>query len=137
MPIPQRRNSYPLMVREEREIEIDPMFIKHVDDIKEAAGDYLIDNCLTDVLEPIKDKTKKKVKTVSRRTQTYLRELLTVEGEEIQESDMEVLMEEEAEIEDTYAMNLINNVIERLSDEEESNKDGSMRGKPKVKPVKK
>jgi hypothetical protein len=36
---------------------------------------------------------------------------------------MEVLMEEEAEIEDTYAKNLINNVIERLSDEEESVKD--------------
>lgn len=32
-------------------------------------------------------------------------------------------MEEEAEIEDTYAKNLINNVIERLSDEEESVKD--------------
>merc|ERR1719272_1244949 len=49
---------------------------------------------------------------------------------------MEVLMEEEAEIEDTYAKNLINNVIERLSDEEESVVD-SQKGKPKIKPVKK
>ena len=39
-----------------------------------------------------------KVKTVSRRTQTYLRELLQVDAEELHESDMEVLMEEEAEI---------------------------------------
>jgi hypothetical protein len=119
MPVPQRRYSYPMMTREE-DLEIDPMFVKHVDDIKEAAGDYLIDNCLFDVIEPVKDKNKKKVKTVSRRTQTYLRELLTLEGEEQIDSDMEVLMEDEAEIEDTYAKNLINNVIERLSDEEES-----------------
>jgi hypothetical protein len=49
---------------------------------------------------------------------------------------MEVLMEDEAEIEDTYAKNLINNVIERLSDEEESVVD-SQAGKQKIKPVKK
>jgi hypothetical protein len=49
-----------------------------------------------------------------------LRELLTLEGEELQESDMEVLMEEEAEIEGDYAANLINDVIEQISDEEKS-----------------
>merc|ERR1719272_680088 len=49
---------------------------------------------------------------------------------------MEVLMEEEAEIEDTYAANLVNNVIERLSDEEEDKVDSQL-GKQKIKPVKK
>ena len=56
-----------------------------------------------------------KVKTVSRRTQTYLRELLQVDAEELHESDMEVLMEEEAEIQADFAHSLINNVIDGIS----------------------
>jgi hypothetical protein len=51
-----------------------------------------------------------------------LRELLTLEGEDLQESDMEVLMEEEAEIEGDYAANLISNVIEQISEDEKSEK---------------
>jgi len=87
-----------------------------------AAEDYLIDNVYTNVKEVDPDNQKRKVKTVSRRTQTYLRELLTLDGEELQESDMEVLLEEEAEIEGDYAANLIKDVIEQLSEEEKSDK---------------
>jgi hypothetical protein len=96
------------------------MFERQVKDIKMAAEDYLIDNVYTNVKVEDPDCTRRKVKTVSRRTQTYLRELLTLEGEELQESDMEVLMEEEAELEGDYAADLINGVIEQISDEEKS-----------------
>ena len=37
---------------------------------------------------------------VNRRTQTYLRELLQLDGEELQDSDMEVMLEEDVEIDD-------------------------------------
>ena len=114
---------------------MDPGFLHHVEDIKLAAEDYLVDNVYTDVKPKESKKEKRKVKTVSRRTQTYLRELLTLDGDELQESDMEVLMEEEAEIEQGYAAGLINDVIEHLSDEEESRPPSSRAAKPKVKPV--
>lgn len=136
MTMPKRRFSFPMMVSALKDYEVDPFFVGHVDDIKMAAEDYLIDNCITDIKEEAPDKIKRKVKTVSRRTQTYLRELLTLEGEMLQDSDMEVLMEEEAEIEGDYAQNLIMGVIERMSDEEESKKDGT-EGKTRIKPVKK
>jgi hypothetical protein len=48
---------------------------------------------------------------VNRRTQTYLRELLQVEGEELMESDMEVLLEEDVEIDDKFTRALIDGVI--------------------------
>jgi len=44
-----------------------------------------------------------KKKMVSRRTQTYLRELLNIEGEELHDSEMEIILEEDAEIEQDYA----------------------------------
>lgn len=115
----------------------DPMFVRQVQDIKKAAEDYLIDNVYTNVKVEDPDNTRKKVKTVSRRTQTYLRELLTLEGEDLQESDMEVLMEEEAEIEGDYAANLISNVIEQISEDEKSEKAPSKKKQSKIKPVKK
>lgn len=64
-----------------------------------------------------KKKPKLKVKTVSRRTQTFLRELLQVDIEEVNDSEMEVLMDDEAEIQPEYAGNLINTVIEGVSDQ--------------------
>lgn len=133
-PKPERRYSWPLP-REQEDIDMDPAFLHHVEDIKLAAEDYLIDNVYTDVKPKDLKKEKRKVKTVSRRTQTYLRELLTLDGEELQESDMEVLMEEEAEIEQDYAAGLINDVIEHLSDEEESRPPSPVVTKPKIKPV--
>jgi hypothetical protein len=44
---------------------------------------------------------------INRRTQTYLRELLQLEEEKLQDSDMEIIMEEEAEIDDQYTKSLI------------------------------
>jgi hypothetical protein len=55
---------------------------------------------------------KPKVKTVSRRTQTYLRELLQVEGTKDPEYNMEVLMEDEAEIDYDFAHELIQKVVD-------------------------
>ena len=77
---------------------------------------------------------KRKVKTVSRRTQTYLRELLQVEGEEVHESEMEVLMEEEAELDYDFAKGLIAKVIDHISSADESInvKDKKKKTKKKV-----
>ena len=44
---------------------------------------------------------------VNRRTQTYLREILQLDGEDLQESDMEVVVEEDVEIDDFYTRNII------------------------------
>ena len=59
----------------------------------------------------------RKKKMVNRRTQTYLRELLQLEGEELQDSDMEVIMEEEVEIHDQYTKGLINGVLDGISED--------------------
>lgn len=48
---------------------------------------------------------------VNRRTQTYLRELLQLEDENLQDSDMEVVLEEDIEIDDCYTKNIIQGVI--------------------------
>ena len=53
---------------------------------------------------------------VNRRTQTYLRELLQVEGEPLQDSDMEVIMEDDPEIEENYTKGLIEGVIDCISE---------------------
>lgn len=63
-----------------------------------------------------KPKEEKKKKTVSRRTQTYLRELLMMEGDELGDSDMEVVLDDDAEVESTLAKGLIEGVIDGLSD---------------------
>mmetsp|Transcript_7232 Transcript_7232/g.12214 ORF Transcript_7232/g.12214 Transcript_7232/m.12214 type:complete len:83 (-) Transcript_7232:1420-1668(-) len=55
----------------------------------------------------------RKKKLVNRRTQTYLRELLQIEGEPQYDSDMEVVFKDELEFEGKdYVQNLINAVIE-------------------------
>ncbi len=51
---------------------------------------------------------------INRRTQTYLRELLQI-GDDLIDSDFEVNMENEIEIEQDYAQGLINNVIDAIS----------------------
>lgn len=67
------------------------------------------DNCYADVKPSAAEiaarsagKHVRKKKLVNRRTQTYLRELLWLEGEEIMEADQVVLMEEEPEIDDLF-----------------------------------
>ena len=115
-----RRYSFPLSPKRQKDLPNTLVFEQAIEDIKEANHDFLIDNVYTET-KPILDPfAKRKVKTVSRRTQTYLRELLKVEGEEAHESDMEVLMEEEAEIDFDFAKGLIEKVIDHISSADES-----------------
>lgn len=69
-----------------------------MEEIRVANEDFYKDNVYTDLATHPQKKPKLKVKTVSRRTQTFLRELLQVEIEELRDSDIEVMMEENAEI---------------------------------------
>ena len=96
----------------------------------------MIDNVIAEVKKEIPHEEKKKVKTVSRRTQTYLRELLHVDGEEIHESDMEVLMEDEAEIDYDFAHDLIETVIDKISADEEEEVPKKVKKEKKKKPFK-
>jgi hypothetical protein len=66
------------------------------------------------VPDPTADPRRKK--TVSRRTQTYLRELLMMDGEALQDSDMEVVLDEEAEMDKHFTKGLIDGVIDGMSD---------------------
>jgi hypothetical protein len=72
----------------------------------------LIDNVYTDVARHQTKKPKLKVKTVSRRTQTFLRELLQVDVDSVHDSEMEVLLEDEAEIDEDFAKFMIKNVVD-------------------------
>lgn len=117
--MPRRRYSFPLSPRTLRDLPDRQQFERQVDDIKVANEDFLIDNVYTEVATVYLTKPKPKVKTVSRRTQTFLRELLQVDAEELHESDMEILMEEEAEIQPEYAIGLINTIIDGVSDHTE------------------
>lgn len=115
-----RRYSFPLSPKRKENLPNTLIFERAISDIKEANKDFLIDNVYTDTKPVLDPFSKRKVKTVSRRTQTYLRELLQVDGEEVHESDMEVLMEEEAEIDFDFAKGLINTVIDHISSADES-----------------
>lgn len=70
----ERRNSWPIIPKDS--IPHDSTFKQQLDEIKGAAEELLIDNCYTDVKRVDKKKEQIKPKTISRRTQTYLRELL-------------------------------------------------------------
>lgn len=81
--------------------------------------EQFIDNVYAECRPPEKEKEIIRKKMVSRRTQTYLRELLQLEGEDVlAESDLEIVMEEEAEIDNEFAKDLIDNVIDGLSESE-------------------
>jgi len=114
--IKNRRYSYPMININEEEL-LDPLFGNQLTRIREAVIDELYkDNVYRDV-KPKEDSIKvgqhiRKKKMVNRRTQTYLRELLHLRKEDIKRkenegSDMEVVMEEEAEIDDQYTKGLI------------------------------
>lgn len=66
-----------------------------------------------------------------------MRELLQVDVEEIHDSDMEVLLEEDAEIHFDFAKNLIGNVIEGVSDHSEDAMEEGVEAKPSQSAVKK
>ena len=78
----------------------------------------LADNCYAEPKAPDVSKEQKRKKTVSRRTQTYLRELLQMDGEDLAESDLEIILEDEVELEQDYAKDLIDSVIDGISESE-------------------
>lgn len=130
-----RRYSFPMSPTRQKNLPNTLLFERQIEDIKQATTDFLIDNVYTETRPKLEPFAKRKIKTVSRRTQTYLRELLQVEGEEVHESDMEVLMEEEAEIDFDFAKGLIDNVIDQISSTEESipaHKESKRKAKKKV-----
>lgn len=95
----------------------DPGFKAQIQEIKRANLEFMTqDNVYAECKPTDKPKEEKKKKTVSRRTQTYLRELLMMEGDELGDSDMEVVLDDDAEVESTLAKGLIEGVIEGLSD---------------------
>ena len=112
-----RRHSFPMLGGIEDDVA-DPFFREQLDKIKEAVlEDSQKDNVYAEVKpETPKTQHQKKKKLVNRRTQTYLRELLQLDGEDIQDSDMEIVMEEEAEIDDQYTKGIIKDLIEGLSE---------------------
>ena len=55
---------------------------------------------------------------VNRRTQTYLRELLWVDGEDVLDSDQEIILEEDCELDEDFTKGLIAGVIDAYSAEE-------------------
>lgn len=64
----------------------------------------MIDNCFTDVSRKVADVIKKPIKLVSRRTQTYLRDLLQIEGiKQDNDSELSMVVDDEAEIDETFA----------------------------------
>jgi hypothetical protein len=83
-----------------------------------ADGEYLIDNCGKEVKHKVREEIQRAKKMVSRRTQTYLRELLQLDGFEQNDSEQSIIMDDDAEIDDTYTQNLINNVICNVSGNE-------------------
>ena len=117
----ERRFSYPLasVTRTEEDVA-DPFFANEVTKIKTSIiEERYRDNCGVEVkkiIPPGKQPHVRKKKMVNRRTQTYLRELLQLRGEPLQDSDMEIVMEEEAEIDDQYTKGLINGVIDCISE---------------------
>jgi hypothetical protein len=77
------------------------------------------DNVFAECRAPDKSKDERKKKTVSRRTQTYLRELLMMDGPDaLQDSDMEVVLDDDAEIDNNYTKGLIDGVLDAFSDVE-------------------
>ena len=72
----ERRYSFPLSPTRLKELPNTLVFEKQIEDIKQANTDFLIDNCYTETKPVLDPFSKRKVKTISRRTQTYLRELL-------------------------------------------------------------
>jgi hypothetical protein len=61
----------------------DPHFKRTIQEIQQANKEYLQDNVYADVKPEPLTKEQRKKKTVSRRTQTYLRELLMLDGDDL------------------------------------------------------
>lgn len=77
----------------------------------QADDEYLLDNVGKEVKKVIQNEIIKPKKMVSRRTQTYLRELLQLDGFDQNDSEQSIIMDDDAEIDDAYTKGLISNVI--------------------------
>ena len=71
-----RRYSFPLSPTRQKNLPNADVFGLQLDDIKKANKDFLIDNVYAEARRVLDPFAQQKKKTVSRRTQTYLRELL-------------------------------------------------------------
>ena len=114
--IRNRRYSYPMIKIIDEEIA-DPIFANKLTRIKDSFADELFkDNCYKSVKPWEAPETRHKPKMVNRRTQTYLRELLCIKNDDVkrnenEESDMDVGIEEEAELGDQFTKGLIQALI--------------------------
>lgn len=113
----QRRYSYPLSPRSNIMVP-DPRFKAQILEIQDANKEFLQDNVYAECKPADKTKETKRKKTISRRTQTYLRELLMMDGDTLQDSDLEVILDDEAQIDLGFAQGLIDGVIDGLSESE-------------------
>lgn len=119
--IQHRRMSFPFDRPEMAQKIEDPAFFLEMTKIRRAIEEeFQKDNCYREVKPPQKvTKTfVRKKKMVNRRTQTYLRELLWVEGEDVLDSDQEIIMEEDCELDENFTKGLIAGVIDAVSGEE-------------------
>mmetsp|Transcript_10910 Transcript_10910/g.16557 ORF Transcript_10910/g.16557 Transcript_10910/m.16557 type:complete len:258 (-) Transcript_10910:1759-2532(-) len=124
-----RRYSFPFPKQIHADLIAGEGFAQEIEKMRVALiDDKYFDNCYA-VPKKIFLKSKKqhvrKKKMVNRRTQTYLRELLLVQGEPRQDSDMEIVMEEDPEIQENYTQGLIDGVIECISESTSKTKDQS------------
>lgn len=121
-----------------QKVEDQAFFLEMTKMRRAIVEEYQKDNCYREVKPPQKaSKTfVRKKKMVNRRTQTYLRELLWVEGEDVLDSDQEVILEEDCELDENFTKGLIDGVIDAYSAEEspdELSKRGPRRRKRKEK----
>lgn len=119
--IMHRRMSYPFDKADVAQKVEDPAFFLEITKMRRAIQEeYQKDNCYREVKPPQKA-TKtfvRKKKMVNRRTQTYLRELLWVEGEDVLDSDQEIILEEDCELDENFTKGLIAGVIDAFSADE-------------------
>ena len=129
----RRRYSFELSPRSRQSVP-DLQFKQQIHEIKKVATrNYIVDNVYADCKPPEVNKNAVRKKTVSRRTQTYLRELLQHEGEnDMRDSDLEIVLEDEAELDQDFTTNLIDTVLDGIS-ETESNATGTAKRKRKKK----
>lgn len=113
----ERRMSFPLCTGVKEQI-LNEEFSEQIMELKLSMAEQLDDNCYADSKPPKKVEVAKKPKTVARATQTYLRDLLNIDPDSCDESEMEVVLEDEAELDPGYAKNLIDDVLEYISESE-------------------
>ena len=101
-------------------VVIDPVFERKVDHLVQTNQDELLDNCYCDVKAVRSPKKIAKPKLVSRRTQTYLRDLLQLDAfEQNNDSDLSVILDDDADIDPTFCQQIFCKVIDNVSGNEQ------------------